>query len=58
MIRMGTPADVDSYYYTDDPDIILRLHQSGQHPAWRDSDCTYFKKTKKLLRLLEKWGIN
>ena len=55
---MGTPADVDSYYYTDDPDIILRLHQSGQHPAWRDSDCTYFKKTKKLLRLLEKWEIN
>ena len=58
MVRLGTPDDVQNFFYTDDAGLILRLHQAGHQPVWKDEGCLYFKKTNKLLKLLKKLNIN
>lgn len=58
MVRLGTPDDVQNFFYTDDAELILRLHQAGHQPVWKDEGCLYFKKTNKLLKSLKKLNIN
>lgn len=58
MVKIGAPENVSAYYYTDDNGIIMKLHQSGFHPEWKDDGCIYFRKSKKLLKLLDKLGID
>ena len=57
MIRVGTPSRLDEYYIVDDDWIILQLHQRGCLTAWKDEECLYFKKNKKLKKALSKIGI-
>lgn len=58
MIRLGSPDNLEKYKYTDDGDIIFRVHQLGIHPDWKDMDGTvYFKITNKLIKTLAKHGI-
>lgn len=57
IIRVGTPSRLDEYYIVDDDWIILQLHQRGCLPAWKDEECLYFKKNKKLKKALSKIGI-
>lgn len=58
MVRLGAPDNIEAFFYTDDPDLIFRLHQAGFIPMWRDEDCVYFRKTNKLIKLLKKLEID
>ena len=58
MLRIGTPDNVEAFFYTDDPDLIFHLHQAGFIPMWRDEEIIYFKKTNKLIKLLKKLEID
>lgn len=58
IVRCGCPDDVNAYYYTDDSQIIFKVHQSGFQPMWKDENCVYFKKTNKLIKLLKKLDID
>lgn len=56
MIRIGTPNDCNKYLCVDGLDAYL-IHKNGIPPEWRDEDCLYFKKSKKLEKLCKKLGI-
>lgn len=56
MIIRGTPKDIGDYYLAD-ADMAFRLQQAGFRPLYIDEDATYFKKNKRLLKTLEKFGI-
>lgn len=58
MVRIGTPSQPDRYVCTDNPDDILKIHQAGFAPEWREESCVYFKKSHKLKKYLEKHGID
>lgn len=58
MLKIGEPEDVSRYFITDDGNIVFALHREGFYPAWRDLEgCVYFSKTKKLLKVLTKLGL-
>lgn len=54
MVRIGTPDDVENFVCVDDGWLAFELHKAGFQPAWKDEDCLYFKKTRKLERFLNK----
>lgn len=56
MIIRGTPKDINIYYIADN-DIAFKLQQAGLIPVYIDYDATYFKKNKKLEKVLKKLGI-
>ena len=58
MLRVCEIDDVDSYYFTDDSEIILALQQRGIRPYCRDYEgCFYFKRNNKLFKVLDKLNI-
>ena len=57
MIRLGSPADVENYIAIDDGWLITELHRSGLQPIWKDGEVVYFKKSRKLLKMLKKLDI-
>lgn len=57
MIRYGTPENEEEYFFADG-DLAIELHQAGAIPAWKDEYGLYFKKNKKLIKALEKLGID
>ena len=58
MVRLGTPDNIQDFYMTDDSELIFRLHQAGHQPAWKDESVIFFKKSKKLIKLLKKLDID
>lgn len=59
MCRIGEPSNLNDYKYTDDPDIILKVHQAGFPPEWKDfSDVVYWRITNKLIKALKKHNID
>lgn len=58
MIRIGAPDDIKNFYYTDDNNLILLLHQAGFHPLYKENSCVYFKKSNKLIKFLKKKEID
>nr|DAV01895.1 MAG TPA: hypothetical protein [Caudoviricetes sp.] len=59
MCRIGEPSDLSLYKYTDDPNIILRVHQAGFPPEWKDfSGVVYWRITNKLIKTLKKHNID
>lgn len=54
MVRIGTPDDIDNFICIDEGWLIFELHKAGFQPAWKDEDCLYFKKTRKLEKFLNK----
>lgn len=59
MCRIGEPSDLSLYKYTDDPDIILKVHQAGFAPEWKDfSGVVYWRITNKLIKALKKHNID
>lgn len=58
MLKICEIDDINSYYFTDDPDIIVSLQQNGIRPYCKDFDNVfYFKKKNKLFKVLDKLGI-
>ena len=59
MVRIGTPSQPDKYFSTDNSDDILKIHQAGYPPEWRELDGTcYWCITNKLIKALKKHNIN
>lgn len=54
MIILGYPDDVNNYYCADGGEAI-EIARAGFIPLYKDdADCLYFKRTKKLLKFLDK----
>ena len=59
MVRIGEPSNLNDYKYTDDLDIILKVHQAGFPPEWKDfSGVVYWRITNKLIKALKKHNID
>lgn len=59
MVRIGTPSQPEKYFCTDNPDDILKIHQAGYSPEWRELDGTcYWRITNKLIKALKKHNID
>lgn len=56
MVIRGTPSNIEDYYIADG-DLAFRLQQAGFKPVYIDEDAVYFKKNKKLIQTLQKFGI-
>lgn len=56
MVRLGCPSDLTKYIALDG-DEAFRAHQAGAIPEWRDDGVLYFKRTKKIMKILDKLGI-
>lgn len=56
MVIRGTPKNIEEYYIADN-NLAFRLQQSGLRPVYIDEDAIYFKKNKKLQKILTKIGI-
>lgn len=56
MIRLGVPNDSSKYVPLDGEDAF-KAHQAGAIPEWRDGDALYFKRGKKLYKILDRLGI-
>lgn len=56
MVILGVPYDLQNYYMADD-DVGFVLQQEGFCPKYKDNDALYFKKNTKLIKALEKLGI-
>lgn len=53
MLILSTPNDVSKFFACDEEWLIIKLHQKGFPPMYKDEDGTvYFKKSKKLMRYL------
>lgn len=54
MLILGTPNDVSKFFACDEDWLIIKLHQKGFPPIYKDEDGTvYFKKSKKLVKYLD-----
>lgn len=58
MVKIGVPENIQEYFFTDDPSLILALHQRKCQPVYNDEGCIYFKKNHKLIKVLNKLGID
>lgn len=59
MVRIGTPSQPDKYFSTDNSEDILKIHQAGYPPEWRELDGTcYWRITNKLIKALKKYNID
>ncbi len=56
MVIRGTPKNIEDYYIADS-EIAFKLQQSGIRSVYIDEDAVYFKKNKKLIQVLQKFGI-
>lgn len=56
MVIRGTPKDLTEYYLADGL-VAFQLQQAGFKPVYIDEDAVYFKKNKKLQKILVKFGI-
>lgn len=56
MIVRGTPKNIEEYYIADNT-LAFRLQQNGLRPLYIDEDAIYFKRNKKLEKVLSKIGI-
>lgn len=56
MVIRGTPKNISDYYIADS-ETAFRLQQAGFKSAYIDEDAVYFKKNKKLIQALQKFGI-
>lgn len=56
MIRLGVPNDITKYIALDGNEAFT-AHQAGAIPEWRDGDTLYFKRTNKIMKILDKLGI-
>lgn len=54
MLILGTPNDVSKFFACDEDWLIIKIHQKGFSPMYKDEDGTvYFKKSKKLVKYLD-----
>ena len=54
MLILGTPNDVSKFFACDEDWLIIKIHQKGFPPMYKDEDGTvYFKKSKKLVKYLD-----
>ena len=53
MVIRDTPSDIDKFFMADG-ELAFELQQKGQHPMYMDGEVLYFRKTKKLMKILEK----
>lgn len=56
MVIRGTPRNLAEYYLADGL-VAFQLQQAGFKPVYIDEDAVYFKKNKKLQKILVKFGI-
>lgn len=56
MVIRGTPKNIEDYYIADS-EIAFKLQQAGIRSVYIDEDAVYFKKNKKLIQVLQKFGI-
>lgn len=56
MVIRGTPRNIEDYYIAD-TEVAFRLQQAGFKCVYIDDDAVYFKKNKKLIQVLQKFGI-
>lgn len=52
MVRFGTP-NLDYYIGINDNEVIMKLHEEGYFPIYRDNDYVYFKRTFSTLEFLD-----
>lgn len=57
MIRLGQPSNLSKYICLNVRDGFI-MHQKGFMPEWRDDDLLYFKKTKRLIKILTELNIS
>lgn len=53
MVVLGTPSNFDEYFMADG-DLAFELQQAGAIALYKDGDCFYFKKNRKLKKILKK----
>nr|DAR61696.1 MAG TPA: hypothetical protein [Caudoviricetes sp.] len=56
MVVLGIPSNLDDYFVADG-DLAFRLQQAGAIPLYRDGDCLYFKKSRKLRKILKRFEL-
>lgn len=56
MIIRDTPSDIEKYFAVDE-EIAFAIHQAGIKPSYIDDGTVYFKKSKKLEKVLKKLDI-
>lgn len=56
MIIRDTPSDIEKYFAADE-EIAFAIHQAGIKPSYIDDGTVYFKKSKKLEKVLKKLNI-
>lgn len=56
MIILGTPDDLSGFIAVEDCDNFP-LEQKGWHPQYMENGMFYYKKSAKLLKIIEKMGI-
>lgn len=56
MIIRDTPSDIEKYFVADE-EIAFAIHQAGIKPSYIDDGTVYFKKSKKLEKVLKKLDI-
>lgn len=56
MIIRDTPSDLSKYFMADE-DLAFAIHQAGVAPSYIDNGAVYFKKSKRLEKVLKRLGI-
>lgn len=57
MVIRGTPDNPQDFYMATDEESF-RLQQMGIQPLWFDNGTSFFKKSKRLIKALEKLNID
>lgn len=56
MIIRDTPSDLSKYFMADE-DLAFAIHQAGVAPSYIDNGAVYFKKSKRLEKVLKRLGV-
>ena len=56
MVIRDTPSDLSKYFMADE-DLAFAIHQAGIAPAYMDNGAVYFKKSKRLEKVLKRLGV-
>ena len=56
MIILGTPDDLSGFIAVDEDDGFI-LQQKGEKPLYMDNGYLWFKRTNRLIKLIQKLGL-
>lgn len=56
MVIRDTPSDLSKYFMADE-DLAFAIHQAGVTPSYMDNGAVYFKKSKRLEKVLKRLSI-